>query len=81
MYYMKTVDVRSLHHHLGSLLDEVERGETLEIRRRKKVIARIEPVREMGPAEWPDLLERVTALYPDGVAAPAGSGVLYGDRD
>lgn len=78
---MKTVDVRNLQHHLGSFLDAVERGETLEIRRRRKVIARIEPVTETEPPEWPNLLDRVNALYPDGACTPAASDVLYADRD
>ncbi|MFP4153737.1 MAG: type II toxin-antitoxin system Phd/YefM family antitoxin [Alkalispirochaeta sp.] len=78
---MKTVDVRNLQHHLGSFLDAVERGETLEVRRRKKVIARIEPVSGAVPPEWPDLLDRVNALYPDGACTPSASDVLYGDRD
>ena len=59
----------------------MERGETLEVRRRKKVIARIEPVSEDVPPEWPDLLERLNALYPDGACTPLASDVLYGDRD
>lgn len=78
---MKTVDVRNLQHHLGSFLDEVERGETLEVRRRKKVIARIEPVDHESAAEWPDLLLRVQALYPDGDCKPSATEVLYGDRE
>ena len=64
-----------------SFLDAVERGETLEVRRRKKVIARIEPVSEDVPPEWSDLLERLNALYPDGACTPSASDVLYGDRD
>ncbi len=78
---MRTVDVRNLQHHLGSFLDAVEHGETLEIRRRKKVIARIEPAMEAPSTGWPDLLERVRTLYPDGARAPAASDVLYSDRE
>lgn len=78
---MRTVDVRNLQHHLGSFLDAVEHGETLEIRRRKRVIARIEPVVEGPATEWPDLLERVHALYPDGERHTFASDVLYGDRE
>ncbi|MFP4431809.1 MAG: type II toxin-antitoxin system Phd/YefM family antitoxin [Spirochaetaceae bacterium] len=78
---MKVVDVRNLQHHLGSFLDAVERGETIEVRRRKKIIARIEPVSEEQPPEWPDLVERVHALYPDGECKPSASEVLYGDRE
>jgi antitoxin (DNA-binding transcriptional repressor) of toxin-antitoxin stability system len=77
---MKTVDVRNLQHHLGQYLDIVERGETLEIRRRKKVIARIEPAGQDAPVRWPDVRERVELLYPDGPVVPTASDVLYEDR-
>lgn len=85
LYYimsnMKSVDVRSLQHRLGSFLDQVEAGEEIEVLRRKKPIARIVPYRADRPVEpWPDLYERVSALYPDGALDEAASAIIYGDR-
>ena len=82
MSNMKAVDARNFQHHLGSFLDEVEGGETLEIRRRRKVIARVVPCVAEAPAEpWPDILARLEATYPDGPVEPGASDILYGDRD
>ncbi len=77
---MKTVSVRNLQHLLGSYLDEVERGETIIVRRRDKAIARIVAIPPEQPSPWPDLEARVQALYPDGVVSPSASDVLYEDR-
>lgn len=79
---MNTVDARNLQHHLGSFLDRVEGGETLEIRRRRKVIGRLVPFTAETPAEpWPDLQAKLDRIYPEGPLKPGASDVLYGDRD
>lgn len=79
---MREVDVCNLQHHLGSFLDQVEAGETLEIRRRHKVIARVVPCVTEAPSEpWPDILARLEALYPDGPVEPGASEILYENRN
>lgn len=78
---MKTVDARNFQHHLGSYLDQVADGETLEIRRRKKVVARLVPYVAEAPAEpWPDLAARLSSAYPAGAVDSAASDMLYKDR-
>jgi len=78
---MKTVDARNFQHHLGSYLDQVADGETLEICRRKKVVARLVPYVAEAPAEpWPDLAARLYSAYPGGAVEPAASDILYQDR-
>lgn len=78
---MKTVDVRSLQHHLGRFLDEVEGGEVIEVRRRRKVIARITPCTEYGPAEaWPDVHERLESYFPAGPVTKPASEEIYEGR-
>ena len=82
MSNMKAVDARNLQHHLGSYLDQVEGEETLEIRRRRKVIGRLVPFVAEEPSEpWPDLQARLERIYPDGPVEPGASEILYGDRD
>lgn len=79
---MKVVDVRNLQHHLGSFLDEVERGEILEVRRRRKVIARIVPYADSDVTDpWPDVAERLERVYPKGPPAQSAAKRLYEDRD
>ncbi len=78
---MKTVDARNFQHHLGSYLDQVADGETLEIRRRKKVVARLVPCVAEEPVEpWPNLAARLASAYPAGPVEPAASDILYQDR-
>ena len=78
---MKTVDVRELQHHLGRYLDSVEAGETIEVRRRKRVIARIVPRRDDVALEpWPDYMANLSAIYPDGSIGFAASKQIEGDR-
>lgn len=78
---MKTVDARNFQHHLGSYLDQVAAGETLEIRRREKVVARLVPyVAEMPVEPWPDLSARLSRAYPAGPVVLAASDILYQNR-
>ncbi len=78
---MKTVDVRHLQHHLGRYLDEVEHGEILEVRRRRNVIARIIPFdAEVPISPWPDLIQRLSEVYPDGPIEDSASQQLYKSR-
>lgn len=79
---MTRVDVRQLQHHLGRYLDAVEAGEVLEVRRRRRVIARVVPYSPDEPAEaWPDLVQRLERLYPEGPVAESAAERLYRDRD
>lgn len=79
---MTQVDVRQLQHHLGRYLDAVEAGEVLEVRRRRRVIARVVPCSPEQPSEaWPDLVQRLERLYPEGPIAESATERLYRDRD
>ena len=78
---MKTVDVRGLQHHLGRYLDDVENGEVLVVRRRKKIIARIVPYTEGEAAEpWPDRIGELTTLYDGKSVGYAASEQISRDR-
>ena len=79
---MTQVSVRELQHHLGRYLDAVEAGEVLEVSRRRRVIARVVPCAAAEPAEpWPDLMQRLAGIYPDGPIAESAAEQLYRDRD
>lgn len=79
---MTQVDVRQLQHHLGRYLNAVEAGEVLEVRRHRRVIARVVPYSPDDPSEaWPNLVERLERMYPGGPIAKSAAEQLYRDRD
>jgi prevent-host-death family protein len=78
---MRIIAVRELHHQLKAVLDQVERGETVEIRRRNRPVARLVPPAGRGrPEPWPDLLGRVRAIYGNRRVSEATSSVISRDR-
>ncbi len=64
--YMKTATIREAQHNLSRVLRWVEHGETVEITRRKKTIAKIVPA-QSPPKKiiWPDRLAELRAIYGD----------------
>lgn len=56
---MNTVSVRELQKNLKGALLRVQRGATLQVTRRRKVVAEIGPARAPSAAQkWPDLKAR-----------------------
>ena len=60
---MTTVTVRELQKNLKRALGRVERGETLQITRRMRTVARLTPAPQpTTPAAWPDLAARAALM-------------------
>ncbi len=73
--------MRELQHRLKAVLDEVAGGETIEICRRRKAIARLVPIAESKrPEPWPNLRQRLKRIYGDRKVEPATSERIYADR-
>ena len=76
-----SVSVRELQQNLKKVMGRVERGETVEVTRRRRPIARLAPVRHSGPAqEWPDLESRTRALFGDRMLPTGGAAVVIESR-
>jgi prevent-host-death family protein len=76
-----SVSVRELQQNLKKVMGRVERGETVEVTRRRRPIARLAPVRYTGPAqEWPDLEARTRAVFADRVVPTGGAAIVIEDR-
>lgn len=76
-----TVSVRELQQNLKRVMARVERGETVEVTRRRRPIARLTPATSAGPiGDWPDLDARARSVFGDRVVNPAGSEVVVDDR-
>ena len=79
---MKKMSGRKAQHHLGTVLDGVLAGESVEITRRRQVVARIAPAqRPRRRVKWPDIMARLKEDFPGGVppGKPA-SEILYENR-
>ena len=79
---METINTRDLQHNLKIVLDQIEKGATIEIIRRRKRIARIIPLQQSLPPEpWPDLEKRLNSIYGNRkVTLPTTSETIYRER-
>jgi len=77
-----SITVRELQQNLKRILARVERGETVEVTRRRKPVAHLAPVKSTRPlAPWPDLRTRRREVFGDRVVTPGGSDVVIEGRD
>ena len=61
---MGNVTVRELQQQTKRVIERVELGETIEVLRRRRPVARLSPVpQHQEPAAWPDLGKRVRAVF------------------
>jgi prevent-host-death family protein len=84
MSYMgkASVSIRELQQNLKRVMARVERGETVEVTRRRKPVAHLAPVKPSRPTTpWPDLRARRRAVFGDRLIAPGGSDVVIEGRD
>jgi prevent-host-death family protein len=77
----RAVSMRELQQNLKRVIARVERGETVELTRRRRVVARLVPVTEDKPvAPWPDLEKRSRAVFGGRIITPSPSEELIRDR-
>jgi len=76
-----SVSVRELQQNLRRVLARVERGELIEVTRRRRPVARLTPV-GVGPplSDWPDLEARTRAVFGDRLISPGGSEIVLENR-
>ncbi len=76
-----SVSVRELQQNLKRVIARVERGEVIEVTRRRRPVARLTPLRAAGPlSPWPDLDERARTVFGDRLITPGGSQVVIEGR-
>ena len=83
MSYMakRSVSVRELQQSLKRVIARVERGETVEVTRRRRPVARLAPAKATRPlSNWPDLEARTRAVFGDRVISPGGSQIVIDGR-
>lgn len=77
---MKTVNIRSLKHETGELLERVALGESVEIRRRNQPIAVIKPLNKAGKQSRPDFRGRLKSAYDDTLLETTATELLSEER-
>ena len=82
MSYMSSrVSVRELQQNLKRVMARVERGETVEVTRHRRPVARLGPAGlRRAVSQWPDLEARTRAVFGTRVIAPGGADVVIDDR-
>jgi len=80
MFHMKTVTVRDLRQRFPGVEARLRRGETLVVRKRKKVIARIVPeLRE--PQPYPDFKEIQKEIFGNKTMKRTFTELIREERD
>ena len=78
---MKSVNIRSLKHETGAIMERIALGESVVIRRRNQPIAVLQPVasnQNSGPK--PDFRKRLRAIYGDQVLPQTATELLSDER-
>jgi antitoxin (DNA-binding transcriptional repressor) of toxin-antitoxin stability system len=77
-----TISIRKLQQNLKRVMQRVERGQVIEVTRRRRAVARLSllPGKDGPPAPWPDLDARARAVFGDRVIAPSGSEIVVASR-
>lgn len=81
MHDMKQVSIRELQRNLKAILERVERGETIEVTRRRRSIGLLSPPHAAdGEGLWPDLDARAADVFGHQEIAPPPSLQVASDR-
>jgi prevent-host-death family protein len=83
MSYMAkgSVSMRELQQNLKRVIARVEKGETVDVTRRRRPVARLAPAKATRPLSgWPDLQARTHSVFGDRVISRGGSDVVIEGR-
>lgn len=81
MHHMKRASVRDLRYHFPEVERLLQQGESIEITKRKQVIARLSPARTVASRRRPDFLARLRSIYGDRVLKVSSADLLARERD
>jgi prevent-host-death family protein len=78
---MKTATVRDIRHDFGRILSWVEEGQQVEITKRRRIVARMVPVKPKSrKMEWPDFQARLQKTFPGGLKGKPVSEIVEEGR-
>jgi antitoxin (DNA-binding transcriptional repressor) of toxin-antitoxin stability system len=76
----RTTTVRELKHETSKVLSWVARGETVEVRRRRRPVARLSPPERPTTVRRPDFLARLKGAYGSKRLRTTGTSVVSESR-
>jgi prevent-host-death family protein len=78
---MKRVAIRELQQNIRRVMQLVEQGESVEVTRRRRPIARLTPIRQpRKPAPWPDLNARARQVFGGRLVKPGAASLILDSR-
>ncbi|HUI41564.1 MAG TPA: prevent-host-death protein [Terriglobia bacterium] len=78
---MKSATVRDLRYHFSEIEARLKHGEEIVIRKRKRVIAKLVPLRsEAQTAEYPDFAAQRRRIFGDRILPVTGAEIVAWDR-
>jgi antitoxin (DNA-binding transcriptional repressor) of toxin-antitoxin stability system len=80
MYHMKKASVRDLRYRFPQIEAQLRSGEEIQITKRKRVIARLLPVRPQARKATPDFLKMLHEIYGDKVMTTLGTDLVSEQR-
>jgi antitoxin (DNA-binding transcriptional repressor) of toxin-antitoxin stability system len=81
MHHMKRASVRDLRYHFAHVERLLQRGERIEITKRRRVIAQLLPVKSSGEPARPDFAALLRTIYGDKKLRTNGARLVARERD
>jgi prevent-host-death family protein len=76
-----SISVRELQQNLKRVMARVERGDVIEVTRRRRPVAKLGPMPSARPVSpWPDLEARARTVFGDRIVAPTASDAVSEGR-
>ena len=83
MLYMQkvSISIRELQQNLKRVMARVERGQVIEVTRRRRPVALLAPMRSgSATSPWPDLEDRARSVFGERVLATGGTDAVSEGR-
>ncbi len=80
MYHMRNATVRDLRYRFREVENLLREGKVIQITKRKRVIARLVPLKPAVPSQRPDFLARLKKIYGHKLLKVSGAELVSHER-
>ena len=81
MHHMKSVSVRDLRYRFSRVETILREGQEIQLTKRRRVIARLVPLKTPNPLPRPDFLARLKSIYGKKMLKMTGAELLSEERE